>query len=96
MIMKQVIRFGEKLPDRIVNAPELRPWLQLYFKAFFDLDSERNHGMGYCKIPFTSVLTYAQFYEFDAEQTDDLIFFIRRMDDAHLDRLNKKANAKGK
>jgi hypothetical protein len=93
-IAQQAYRSGEPMPDRIANAPELDLGLEVYLQAFFDLDSERSHGMGLMPIPFTAVLQYARLYDFDEEQTEDLLYFIRRMDNANLARLDKKANKK--
>jgi hypothetical protein len=64
--------------------------LQLYLNAFFDLDSERSHGMGLTRIAWSSIKDYAIAYEFSEEQTEDLIFLIKRMDAAHLERLDSK------
>jgi hypothetical protein len=89
-IAKQSLRSGAKLPDRIANAPELFFGLQLYLDAFFDLDSERSHGMGLTPISWSSIKSYAVAYEFDEDQTESLLFLIRAMDHAHLKRLDKK------
>lgn len=79
------------MPERIANAPELEIGLELFLQAFFDLDTERSHGLTLTAIPFTSILRYADLYELGEEETHDLLFFIRRMDNAHLARLEKKA-----
>ena len=84
------MRSGNPLPERIANAPELIVGLQLYLNAFFDLDCERSHAMAPTAIPWSSVSDYARAYEFSDEQTEDLHFFIRRMDMMHLKRLSKK------
>jgi len=90
------MRAGQPLPDRIANAPELEPGLQLFLQAFFDLDSERSHGNGLTAIPWTSIATYARAFEFDEEQTEDLYFFVRRLDSEHLKRLEAKRKAAAK
>jgi hypothetical protein len=64
--------------------------LQLYLNAFFDLDSERSHGNGLTPIPWTSIMNYAKAFDFDNEQTEDLIFFIRKLDSEHLNILAEK------
>lgn len=89
-IAKQAMRSGQPIPERIANAPELQLGLQLYIQAFFDLDSERSHNMGLCPIPWASIINYAKVFEFDEEQTEDLIFHIKRLDREHLKRLSKK------
>lgn len=89
-IVRDAMRFGKPIPDRIANAPELRPGLQLYLQAFFDLDSERNHAFSPTPIPWSSIKEYAKLMEFDDEQTADLFFFINKMDEWHLNRLEQK------
>lgn len=86
-IVKQAMRFGQPIPDRIAEAPELRIGLQVYFQGFFDLDSERER---LSPIPWTAMKAYCQFNEFDDEETDDFIYLIRKMDSANLERLAKK------
>lgn len=93
-IAKQAMRAGQPMPERIANAPELQQGLQLYLQAFFDLDCERSHAMAPTAIPWTSVQDYAKAFEFDEEQTEDLHFFIRRMDSEHLKRIATKIKNK--
>lgn len=90
LIVAQALRTGRPIPDRILNAPELNLGLQLYLDAFFDLDSERSHSVGLTAIPWTSIKQYAEAWEFDEEQTCKLFFFIKKMDAAHLKRLEHK------
>lgn len=85
----------QPLPDRIANAPELYEGLQLYLQAFFDLDSERSHGMGITMIPWQSINYYAMAYEFTDDQKEDLMYFIRKMDVAHTKRLQEKNKSNG-
>lgn len=90
-IAKQAMQFGQPLPDRIANAPELQAGLQLYLQAFFELDSERNE---LSPIPWSSIADYAAAYDFDEEQTADLFDIIRKVDAAHINRLAEKQTAK--
>ena len=92
-IAKRAFREGKDLPERIKNAPELQPGLELYINAFFDLDTERNHGQGLCAIPISAIAGYASIFGFDCEQTEDLLYFIREMDDAHISRLKERQDA---
>lgn len=91
--IEQAERAGVPIPDVILNKPELYVGLQLYLDAFFELDSERNHGQGVMAIPLSRVRDYANAHEFDEEQTADLIYFIRIMDTDHLKRLTEKHKA---
>ena len=93
MIAQQSVRMGQPLPARIANAPELMLGLQVYLQAFFDLDSERSHANGYTLIPWSSIYSYAQTLDFDDEQTEDLIYLIRRLDSEHVKRLAAKHGA---
>jgi len=89
-IAKQAMRFGHPLPERIANAPELQAGLQLYLQAFFDLDSERSELK---PIPWSSMIDYAMAFDFDEEQTEDLVYIIRKVDSAHINRLAEKQKA---
>jgi hypothetical protein len=92
-LLKQALRLGEPIPDKIANAPELRLGLQLFIDAFFDLDSERTHGDNLALIPWRSIREYALAFDFDEEQTADLFYFVRKMDSDHLKRLAAKRKA---
>lgn len=89
-IAKQAIRAGQPIPDRIANAPELLLGLQIYLQAFFDLDSERSHANGLTLIPWSAIKNYAVAFEFDEEQTEDLFYFVKAMDSAHIEKLAAK------
>lgn len=69
--------------------------LQFFFTAFFDLDTERSHANGLTRIPWSKIKGYAEHYALSDEQTDDLLHFILRMDDAHLARLWEKQPKNG-
>lgn len=97
MIIKQAIRFNDKKTlERKADFPELRPGLELYLKAFLDLDTERSHGMGLTSIPWSSIRDYAKYYSFDERQTDELFYHIRSMDEENLKRLDEKIKSKQK
>ena len=84
-IIKQAKRFNRPLPDRIANAPQLKVELQLYFQAFIELESERPEGFsGLRPIPGGAVRQYARDYEFSGDQTEKLIYFVRKMDKERL------------
>lgn len=91
-IAKQAMRAGEPVPDKIQNAPQLLgPHLEMYLQAFFDLDSERAHLFSPTAIPFSKIAEYGKLYDFDQEEMDELIFFVKQMDSAHLKRLDSKS-----
>lgn len=76
---------GEPIPDRIANAPELTLGLMLYMQAFFDLDSERQVGFSVGRIKWSAIRDYADAFEFDAIQTEDLFYFIKELDKVYLE-----------
>ena len=86
-------REGLPIPSRIANPPELLPGLDVYLKAFFDLDSERQIGETLQQIPWSKIQEYADRYGFDDEGRDDLLFFVRKQDTFHLDRLRAKRSS---
>lgn len=61
----------------------------MYLEAFYELDTERTHGFALARIPWSKIIKYADRYGYDEEE---MLFFIRKMDDALLDQL---AAAKG-
>ena|ERR1017187_993375 len=89
-ILKQAIKQGAPIPERIANAPELRLGLELYLQAFFDLDSERSHGMGLTRIAWSSIVDYSIALGLNEDETDDMIYFVKAMDFANLERLDSK------
>jgi len=92
--LRQAKQFGGKLPERIVNAPSLFTGLELYFSAFLDLTSCR--ALGYSSegpISWLSINEWALVHELDAEQRENLLYFIPRMDAAFLEHRAKKLNA---
>lgn len=80
-IIKACMRDGIPLPKKIAEAPELQLGLELYFSAYLDLMTSRNPDSA---ISWATMMGYARAYEFDEEQTDDLIFYVQRLDGAHM------------
>ena len=79
-------RDGIEIPEDIKKQPTLPANLLGYLDAFYDLDTERNHGQGLARIPWSKITYYGEFYRYDL---DELHFFIRRMDDALLEDMAK-------
>ena len=88
-IIQQAKRERRPIPDRIVNKPKLKRGLELYLNAYYELDNERSHALALTPIPGSCIRSYADYYHFDAEQKDDLIYLVREMDNANLKRLSK-------
>lgn len=85
-------RDGVEVPHLIAQQPTTTIDLLCYLDAFYELDTERAHGLSLVRIPWSSIVRYANEYGFDR---DELVFFIRRMDDAHLDRLRAESKDGG-
>lgn len=93
-IVAQAIRDGFPLPDRIKNAPELLPGLEMYLTAFNRLSTCRQIGMACGPIPYTAIGVYADQQGFDEEHTDMLYFFMESLDLAFLNWSAKKNETK--
>lgn len=48
--------------------------------------------MGIARIPWTSIANYSKAFELDEEQTEDLFYFIRHMDDSYIAKVAKKSS----
>ena len=73
------------LPRKIAEAPALFQGLELYYDAFLELNSCRTTGFGLGPIPWTAMCDYAEAFELDEEQKDDLFYYVRAMDVAYLE-----------
>jgi hypothetical protein len=81
-------------PDTFQNAPELRPDLVCYWKAFDELSTCRTYaGMSGlpAAIPWTAINEYAIRHRFTGEAFDDLVEIVRAIDDAFRDHAMMKA-----
>lgn len=84
----QMKRDGIQPVGRIAAKPRLPTGLILYYEAFFDLDTERNHGNGLASIPWSAIVRYGDYYSLD---TDELLYFVKAIDNAHLERLARES-----
>jgi hypothetical protein len=82
-----------ELPRRIRDAPQLDIGLELYYQAFWDLTTCRPSGYSVGPIPWSSIKEYSELCELDPEQVEDLFVFIRIMDNAYLDWVERKAKS---
>jgi hypothetical protein len=82
----QMERDGVELPENVSEQPVLQGNLIGYLEAFYELDTERDHGMALGPIPWSSIVAYAERYGFDVEE---MVYFVRHMDGAHLERVRK-------
>lgn len=75
------------LPEVLTEQPKLPLALLMYLEAFYELDTERTHNMSLARIPWSKIIFYADRYGYNEEE---MLFFIRKMDDALLDSLHAK------
>jgi hypothetical protein len=87
-IAKQAVLAGAKIPDRIQNAPAINKGNELFFSAFFELDSDRQFGMSIGPIPWRSINEYAKEYHFDEWQRELLFYSIQKLDKVYLEKVN--------
>lgn len=61
------------------------PGDEFYMKAFWDLSTERQLGMGVGPIPWSRIFQYGNFYQLDEDLLDPFIQIIREMDNGYLE-----------
>jgi hypothetical protein len=88
----QMERDGVSVPTNISTQPKLATNLVLYLEAYYELDTERHHGQALMRIPWSSIVHYADRHCLDE---DEAVYFIRAMDDAHLADMRKKQPSHG-
>lgn len=82
------------VPERVANAPELQPGLELFLNAFMELTSCRGLGFGAVgPIPWLTLHEYCSIHDITGEQREDLIYHVQRMDKAYMDWQQNKAKA---
>lgn len=87
MILEACRDRGVAPPEALQNAPELLPGLDLYYEAFFALNSCR--GMG-GPIPWTAIREYANYMGVEADEFDRLVLLIREMESERDQYLEEK------
>lgn len=80
-----------QIPQQLLDEPELHPGLGIYSKAFWELSTERQIGMGLGPIPHSAIVKYAHNYKMTDEQEGDLEYLIRKMDSRYLELNENKA-----
>jgi hypothetical protein len=83
MARQEADNTGEELPSYVTDAPILRLGVALYYNAWFELDSERNR-VRLRPITRSSVFEYCRDYDLSDVQTDDMWFYVSRMDNGFL------------
>lgn len=93
-IIEQAIDRGLKVPDRIVNQPDLMPGLELFYTAFINLSSDRLSAFELGPIPTMSILNYASYHEIEGVDAQNFLYIIRCMDNVFINFHDKKQKAK--
>lgn len=98
-IVEQARKMGMPLPDSIANKPQLAVGLELYWKAFVELSSDRSVSMAEGPIPWSSMNAWAIRHGIFGDDFDRLVLVIRGLDEAYLKKqhkTHKKTLGKGK
>ena len=85
---------GRKLPSWLDKEIHMSTAEMFYLKAFWDLNTCRNVGMGIGPIPWTAIKQYSDSKQLDLENEDCFIYVMRQMDDAYVARASKKEEKK--
>ena len=89
-IIRQCIHDSLPLPEKIKNAPQLGLGLELYYIAFFNLESCRLNGVSIGRIPWTAVQEYCISNEFSEEQVRDTHLYLKMMDNEYIKFVSRK------
>lgn len=90
--MRRAIARGESAAPEGVDAyPDLAPGLELYWRAFRDLHSDRNGLTG--MIEWSAMRAWAEANDLGAEEFSDLVYLMQAMD-AELDRWRRAREKK--
>lgn len=86
-IIRQSIKRGIPLPDKMQNAPRLRPGLELFWEGFTKLTTCRAPGaMGPPgRIPWTAIDQYCARRGYEGYLREDFEAIILQIDEAYLD-----------
>ncbi|MGK2911226.1 MAG: phage tail assembly chaperone [Sphingobium sp.] len=80
----------------IAAGPQIDPQYTSLWLAYGALQSERPAAMGgMMAIPFSSILRYAEHYDYTKRETDQLITVIRALDHTHMSVLAKRQEKSG-
>jgi hypothetical protein len=87
---------GMPLPEAYANKPTLLTGLEFYWKAFWELSSDRSLGMAEGPIPWSSLDRYAVRYDIFDEEFYRFSSIIRTMDSEYMKFRSKTSQSKSK
>ena len=84
------------VPDKIKNAPELNIGLMFYWKAYQDLTSDRDVGMGVGPIPWLSMDSWGARNRVRGDDFERLVAILKDMDATFMEHNSRKNKSKSK
>lgn len=69
-------------------------YLRWALDAFWELETERQFGMGTGPVPYTSVIKWGEWNDLTKRETKDLLVYVAEMDRAYLAAINKTTTKK--
>jgi len=82
------------VPDKFKNKPVIRVGLELYWKAFQDLSTDRDIGMGIGPIPWSAIHAWGSRNRIYGDDFERLLMMIRGLDSVYMDKQAKKSKGK--
>lgn len=81
-IVLQAIMLKQPIPQALINAPVVHPWLHVFYNAFLDLIADRAYEDG--PITWTARELWSKKYGLDRVATDLLHIHVKALDLAFL------------
>jgi hypothetical protein len=88
-----------KLPEKVADKPEIIAGLDLYWKAFTDLMSDRDVGMAEGPIPWSAMSEWATRRRIFGDDFERFVYILRELDSAYMEHRGKemkRGNSKAK
>jgi hypothetical protein len=85
-IVEQAQKLKMPLPPTMQNKPELLAGLEFYWRAFWELSTDRDIGMAEGPIPWTAMNQYAARYDVQGDEFDRFVLLIKAMDSVYIER----------
>lgn len=69
----------------------MRPDLGVYLDSWLELDTDRNVGVSFAPIPWSSLHNYATANGFDGDDYFDFMYLVRQLDKGYILHMQAKA-----
>lgn len=83
--LDQAVLKGRPLPEWYMEEPPTTEGDEFYLRAFNELATTRQVGLGFGPIPWDKMLAYAQVHGLEQDVTELFIYVVREMDNAFLE-----------